>query len=340
MTTKLFLLEFEVESHGCLVEGLARITTKIEGEGVQLEVSNLDVHPGNDHPLLLFYLTVPGDEIQAAKNSGTAWLKTYINYLSFATNLPFRINRLIRIVDWTPGLKERNCHQYEKFPGSELPHAVLDDSIFISIEKLYTLKTTPAFRRALKWFSAGISSEYTDDQFQFFWLTVELIAQLTKQPEKVNDLCTVCHQPLYCQSCNTHPKHKPYAKQAIKQLFERTMRDGADKFFETSNGIRNAIMHGEEVEAIEASSGHKLEDIVNTLGGLAWTALLNTFLQNPEDRERISRLNLLQTNMYAHQVLTTAVHLLVYSSDPNNPKVSEFAKPKISLVFNGSEKET
>ena len=219
MPPKLFLLDFEVESQGCLVDGLADITTRIESDGVQLRVSNLDVKPGIDHPILSFQLILPGDDIQGAKDAGISWLNTYLNYLSFATNLPFRINKLIRTIDWTPGLKERDCHQYEKFPGSELPHAVLDTTVFQSVEKLFTVDATSALRRALKWFSAGVSSEYTDDQFQFFWLVVELVAQITKEPDKVNDLCAVCNQPLYCQTCATHSKHKPYAKQAIKQLF-------------------------------------------------------------------------------------------------------------------------
>lgn len=337
---KRYLLDFEVESHGCLLDECGPIETSLPSEGVEIRISNLSINPGTDRPLLSFHLIHPGDDLESTSRAGRAFLKRYLNYLSFATNLTFRIHKLYRIVDWTPGLTERECYQYQAFPGSELPYPVLDKPLFESVERLFAVETTPAFQRALKWFSAGVRAEYMDDQFQYFWLVVELVAQLNKAPEKVNDSCPICRSPLYCQACDSFPTHRPYPKQSIYQLFDKMIEIDAEKIFKTANDVRNAIMHGDDVESIEASQGIKFEDVVNQVGGIAWAALLNAFTHNPDDRKRIGSLSILQTNMHVHQLLTMKVHMLVYSSDPQNPKVSELPNPKIEMRFKDDQSAT
>jgi methylamine utilization protein MauJ len=332
MPDRRFLLDFEVETHGCLTDEHEGINTAAFNGAVEIHVANLSVAPGTDRPLLSVQVIQPAENIEHAEEAGTANLKKYLQYLAFATNLPFRIHKLKRVIDWTLGLEQRDCHQFERFPGSELPYPVLKQAIFESIESLTSIATTPALDRALKWFTAGVGAEYTDDQFQYFWLVIELLAQIDKSADRVRDACPRCKGDLFCQTCNEHPAHRPYPKQAIRHLLDQTMNAGASEFFDLTNDIRNAIMHGEDIAAIEKHRSVELAAIVNTLGGIAWTALLNKFLRRPEDRERVKNLSLLETNMYVHQELTLKVHLLVYSSDPNNPNLAEMASPTISLI--------
>ncbi|OHC72843.1 MAG: hypothetical protein A3H93_14330 [Rhodocyclales bacterium RIFCSPLOWO2_02_FULL_63_24] len=332
MNPKRFLLDFEVESHACLADGHNPVRTAASGGGIELFISNLNVTSGTDRPLLSVHLVQPAENIEAAKEAGTQYLKDYLNYLSFLTNLPCRIHKLLRVVDWTLGINQRDCHQFERFPGSELPYPVLEKPIFDSLEELLSIPTTPAHRRALKWFSAGVSAEYADDQFQYFWLVVELIAQIDKIVDKIHDQCATCHGPLFCQTCNEFPTHRPYPKQAIRHLLEQTMPAGAAEFLELASDIRNAIMRGDDVAAIESAKGVELASVVNTLGGVARTALLNILLHNPEDRRHIDQLALLKTTVYAHQRPIMTAHLLVYSADPNDPKLSEIAPFGTSLA--------
>ena len=337
---KRFLVDFEVETDGCLAEGLDDVRTSAFDGELEIHISNLSVKPGTDRPLLSVQVIHGAPDIEVAKETGAAKLKEYLHYLSFATNLPFRIHKLLRVVDWTLGLTQRDCHQFERFPGSDLPYPVLEQPLFDSLERLCSVPTTPAHRRALKWFSAGVSAEYTDDQFQYFWLVIELVAQFDKPTAKVHDACPKCKGHLFCQVCDDFPTHRPYPKQAIRHLLAKTMNAGTTEFFELASEIRNAIMHGEDVAAIEEMRGIELASVVNTLGGVAWTALLNAFLRKPEDRDRVKKLDFLQTNMYVGHVLTAKVHLLVYSHDPDSPKLSEIAKPTLSLVNHEPPKAT
>jgi hypothetical protein len=85
----------------------------------------------------------------------------------------------------------------------------------------------PRLRRAMKWFANGVSTRFYDDQFVYFWLVVELIAQNAKDPTPVPDKCPKCQGPLFCETCKTVPTHRPYQKQAIEQLFIKTCAGGS-----------------------------------------------------------------------------------------------------------------
>jgi len=334
-----YLLDFEVEAHACLKENLERIISSHPNGEYEVHISNLVVSRGVDRPLLSIQIIVPGDDIENVKDFGVSKLKEYLHYLTFATNMSFRIHKLIRIIDWSPGLRERCCIQFEHFPGSELPYPLLEEEYFKSIETLQKANIDTAFKRALKWFANGVGAEYLDDQFQYFWYVIELLAQLHKEAKKVNDLCPKCRKPLFCEECGTYPTHRPYPKQAIQQLIEKIVSDNPLEFFEITNEIRNALMHGDSIEEIEKLRNFELSKIVDSLGSVAWMAILNTFRGSFKEAPSAAKLCFLETNMYSHQVLTAAVHHIVYSGNPDEPILSELTKPKISMVYHEKNEE-
>lgn len=311
--------------------GQGPIRSVLPHRELEVHIANLEVTPGTDRPLLSIQIIFTALDLDEAREKSQSLLKEYLNYLCFSSNLPARIHKQIRVVEWTPGLSERDCHQFQTFPGSQLPYAVLGEEIFESVSRLMQIDVSPILKRALKWFGLGVGAEYIDAQFQFFWLTIELVVQITKSIEKVNDKCPRCQAPLYCESCQEYPSHRPYPKQAIKGLFDRTIKNGSEELFALANLVRNAIAHGEDLNDLEKEQNFLLSDVVNHVGQLAWTALLNEFLKVPDAREAIKDLSFLSTNMYVRQILTMTVHLRVYSSDPQNPTLSEVAKPTLSL---------
>jgi len=333
MSPKRFLLDFEVEAHGCLTTDSCKICSTHPQNEFEVHISNLAVEPGSNHPLLSMQIIIPGEDIRKAKELGTLKLNEYLHLLTFATNLSYSINKLIRIVDWTIGLKERTCIQYESYPGFELPFPVLEKDIFQSIEILQKIQLSNPLKRALKWFANGVGSHYPDDQFQYFWFVLELLAEIHKKPGKVNDQCPKCKNPLFCESCGIHPSHRPYPKQAIQQLIEQTVSDDPAGFFNSANSIRNAIMHGDATEDIEKSLGIELSDIVDSLGQAAWMALLNTFKEDLSGLLNDEPLHFKLTDKYAHQTLTASLNLKVYSSNPNEPNLDELGRTKVSLLI-------
>jgi hypothetical protein len=338
MAEKRILLEFQVEAHGCLSEGVGTLTSHHPRGEFELNIRNLAVDPGTDRPLLSIQLIMPGDDLPAAEKPGTEALRRYLHYLTLVTNLTFRIHKLVRIVDWTRGLRARDCIQFERFPGDALPFAAIGEEHLRSVEVLQEATADPRLQRALRWFSAGISARFPDDQFQFFWLAVELIAQSLKGTDKVHDRCPQCQSPLYCTSCKTHPTHRPYPKQAIEQLFSKLIPlDGAE-FFALTNDVRNAIMHGEPVDNMVAKRDTKLSDLVDELGRVAWAAILDALGRSFPEAPSAKKLAFLQTNIYHHRDLRIAANLVVFSRNPDEPTLDELARPEIGVVY-GKAKE-
>jgi len=303
----------------------------------EIHISNLAVTPGIDRPLLSLQIIVDSNDFDNAREIGQQKLKDYLYYLTFVTNMSFRIHKLLRIIDWTPGLTKRDYHQYENFPDSGIPFPILNEEHIRSIELLNKVKLDDAFKRVLKWFSNGVSAEYMDDQFQFFWFSIELLSQLLKNPCNVNDLCPTCKNPLYCENCSMYPTHRPYPKQAINQLIEKIVTDDPDGFFKIANDIRNALMHGESIDNIEKSHGINLSEIVNKLGKVAWTAILIMFRAELSDKHSDSKLIFNTTNRYTHLTLSVATHMTANCSDPYKPVLSEFPKPNISLEYHDKD---
>jgi hypothetical protein len=118
MEQKRYLLNFEAEAHGCLPKELSEIRSSHPNGDYEVWLSNLNVKPGTDRPLLSLQLIVSATYLSAANETGERKMDEYLNLLSLVTCLTFRPHRLIRIVDWTSGLTERDCMQYERVPGS------------------------------------------------------------------------------------------------------------------------------------------------------------------------------------------------------------------------------
>lgn len=111
-----FLCDFEIESHGCLVESEKVIKSSLPTNDIEIHFKNHSVDPGVDRPLLSIQVILSSESLETARDESKTFLKGYLDYLCFVANLPLRIHKQIRVVDWTPGLKERECHQFERFP--------------------------------------------------------------------------------------------------------------------------------------------------------------------------------------------------------------------------------
>lgn len=339
MKNKKYLLDFEVEAHACLEQDLEQIQLTHPRNEYEIHISNLQVDRGVDRPLLSVQIIVPGDDINKMEKIGISILKKHLHYLSFVSNKSFRIHKLIRIIDWTPEVKKRKWIQFERFPGSELPYPgselpypILNEKLFKTIETLQKIQINTAFERALKWFSNGISAESLDDQFQYFWFVIELLAQFHKKVEKVNDPCPKCLKPLFCEECNEFPTHRPYPKQAIKQLFEKIITDKPQEFFNTTNNIRNSIMHGKSTEEIEKQQNIDLSVIVDKLGLLAYWSIYRTFaMSHPPHSDDM--FHFIRTKEYSKKILCADLYFTLVTEDLNTPELSKIPKPEINLIY-------
>ena len=327
-----FLLDLEVESHSTLVfpETAIRAVSK-DGHGIDVVVSRAKITPATGMAVLSMQVTLSAESILEARHQGIVVVKDVLRAWSFTTSAPFRITFFRHVVDWTPGLKERDCIHLSRHPSDERPHAVLNSETLLSAVRLTNAKLSPALRRAIRWFANGVESDFVDDQFYYFWLAIELVAVETKPPDLVPDACPKCRGPLYCRACDIHPAHRPYPKQAIQALFRRHVSARADDFFRHADKFRNALLHGEDIDVVEREIAVKFDEIVNALGRLAWAALLSTVMNRLAELGESGELPMLKTNQFVNYEMSLGLNLVVTSRDPENPNLCDLPGIDVSL---------
>jgi hypothetical protein len=104
--------------------------------------------------------------------------------------------------------------------------------------------------------------------------------------------------------------------------------DTPEEFYRQANDARNMLIHGEEVQAIEASLGIPFSDLVDRLGSLAWISIINQFAPVLAGKAPL----FIQTNMYVYMTMSGLAHMKV-GFVPNfaNPDPSHF--PQINFTF-------
>ena len=106
MNHKRFLADFEVESHACLDDEHNLIQSIVPSKDIEIHVSNHNVTPGIDRPLLSVQLIYSATDLKDAAAKARPLLSEYLTYLCFASNMPIWMHKLIRVIDWTAaGLK-------------------------------------------------------------------------------------------------------------------------------------------------------------------------------------------------------------------------------------------
>lgn len=338
MTTT-YMADFEISSIACIDMDLSSIVMNHPKGDYSIQMENIDVEPGKDKAIMSVQVIFPSNDIEEAKELGREHLKEYLDILTFSTCMAFKIENFNKIADWTPGLKEIDCIIFNNFPADDRPYPVIEDKLLQSIDHLLQADIPESFRRVVKWFSSGVSAYYLDDKFQYFWFAIELLAEIIKNSEKVNDFCPKCHKALYCESCEEHPLHKPYPKQSIEALFKRYITDIPEEAFKETNQVRNDLMHGKEISQIEEKRNIEFSIIVDKTGQIAWTAIFDTYLKYFNGPPKKIKFNLIRPSTFCSKTLTTGAHIKYQCSNPDVPRVKDIPTINVEPVFYENEPE-
>lgn len=235
--------------------------------------------------LLSLHLYFDAPTLDEAKSIAEDLLADCLNMLAFTTGSRFQRHRIRQIVDATESGKTgmRAVLMWADSIEYENPQPFLSEGTAQAIERLLEFDVSPAIRRAMRWYRLGVNETVPDDQFMSFWFSLEIVAEFEKSTEKVPDRCPKCQSPLYCESCETRPVHRPYPKQAIRALLKAVDKECDDATIELLDKTRNSLMHGSTLKEIEDSLPQPHEEIVDILGRLLWRALIHQFPQEMFD---------------------------------------------------------
>ncbi len=229
--------------------------------------------------LLSLHLYFDAPALDEARDIADGFLADCLSMLAFTTGSAFQRHRIRQIVDATPLEKAgmRSLLMWGDQIEYEDPQPYLREDTARAIERLLEFDIPPAIRRAMRWYRLGINETVLDDQFMNFWFALEIVAEFQKSTENLPDRCPQCQSPLFCESCETHPVHRPYPKQAIRALLKAVDKECDDATIERLDKTRNSLMHGATLEEIEDSLPQPHEQIVDILGRLLWKALIHQF---------------------------------------------------------------
>lgn len=328
------LLDAEIEAHGCLNSEQEKIHLKIPEENIELVLSNLEVSPGTDRPLMAVQLVFETESFDTGLEHGKRILQEILNSLSYVTSLHYQFYRSRRLIDWSDSSFEREYYAYQGFPGHDLPYEILNSELLESAIAIWKASKNEELKLAVHWFASGVASKVIEDQFQLFWFSAELIATHNKSPKKVNDLCPNCRKKLYCENCKKHPEHKPYDKQAIEQMFKFFIREDFDVISKKLFKTRNMLLHGSSREQVENQIGCELAVCVEDLARIVKLALLHVLNNDLAKLLGDKEISLIDIEGYAHTVLN--MHLRMQSSPipPDIEQIDKLALPTMSMSVN------
>jgi hypothetical protein len=326
---KRWISDYLVESELLLVPNATKLQY-IHPHGL-FEVHIGNAPAGHADGLLSVQIIVSAANINEAELATHSHLDTFLHLLSFITSTGYRIFSRLHLTDWSPGIWQREQFVYTKETQRDTTEA-LSAELLDTARMLHNWGVTPVLERSLRWFAAGVRSRIMEDQFQFFWFVIELIALSTRSTERVADRCQKCRGELYCNTCGEISTHRPFPVQSITALLEKIAIPS--EVIEDLFLIRNGLMHGEAREAIINSIQEKRGDFsfdraVDVIGKVAWTVILNAFNKPPGEHNP----QFLQVSTFVDWQLTAKAHMILgVGGDVNNPKIEDVKLPKVEII--------
>jgi hypothetical protein len=327
---KVWLADYRVESNLRLAKALPELHFEHPQGEYKITISNVtDTEPQLDEDLAL-QIILQAETISIAERLAFDSARRFLRLLSFVSGSGFKIVRKRFLMDWTPGIEHREQFAYGRDDHRDLPEAITPE-LLQSVRELQISPNSIALDRALRWYSAGVSSTLMEDQFQYFWFVLELIAETTNDKSAVADKCQRCRSDLVCPSCEEVSTHRPFPRQLIEALLTRLKI--APQMQKDLFGIRNGLMHGRSREQIELSIREREPDFefaeaVDFAGRTAFMAIFNAF---GIKQSQLDRLVFASPDSFVSRKMVMKAHLVVgMLGDPAEPRLENVVLPKIT----------
>ena len=318
------LLDAIIESDLCLPDGAEPLKLRFDSDDVDVAISNAPGSSPATSALLAVRLVFTAEVLLGAREIAIEKLTRVMNCLAYASNRRFSLKRVLKLIEWTPGVVDRVAHIYVESPVDDRAQPELHAGFISTTERLLAAQTSPAQARALRWYRLAIQSEDINEQFSYFWFALEIAAQTLKSPDRVSSKCPHCRGDLYCQSCARHPLHRPYPGEAIRQVIERVHPDDSDTVFGTLQTVRHALMHGDSIDAVRDKLPCTDEQAVNKLANISWQALSLMFEPIEDLYGKPLEFGMPETFVRHTLVASMEITTRLTGGDPNDPNIQNF----------------
>jgi hypothetical protein len=327
------LADFVLDSDLCLAEGGAPLTLNAPDGVFSLVLSNAEADHALPDAVLSAQLIFEADSFdENIRGIACDKLAEALNCLTYATNRKFALKGLKRVIDWTPGLVERNAIIYQETPEWDLAEPALDGTLLDTAERLLAMQAGEDQRVAMRWYRLAIQARNLEEQFSYFWFSLEIAAETLKGKEKVPSKCPRCQGNLLCENCKDYPMHRRYAGEAIQQVIDRVHPENAEELFKTLQLIRHTLMHGRRIASVLDQLPCNEQQAVNKLAFVTWQAIGQMF-SRPDPRPE-TPLTFGYCDNLVRRTLVAGVHIVatLVRGDPNNPQLADFPAVQLNII--------
>jgi hypothetical protein len=263
-------------------------------------------HAASEVPWLLATISYDAPNLDAAYDIGVDHLMGALDMVALVTNARFEIRRVLHLADATPNLPQRDCRIFKQRDPSEVPLPRLSQPLFAAAELLVGMDLPTRVQEAVHWFRIALLSRSPEEKFKYFWFALEIVAEVLKNPARVPDACPQCRAPLFCRNCDTQPTHRPYPKQAVREIALRIMGDSNAAAFDGLERTRHGLLHGSSLAKVAEANGTDPAVLVEQMGGLAWLALREAVR---DAVPQVAELTVLPPRGYSGGMLIGAAHV-------------------------------
>ena len=319
------LADFILDSDLCLADGAASLTLNSPDGVFSLTVSNADADHALPNAVLSAQLIFESTSFdQNIRRLALDILEQALNCLTYATNRKFSFQRLKRVIDWTPGIVERHAFIYHETPEWDTAEPALDSQFVETTERLLTMQSGEDQRAAMRWYRLGIQADVLEEQFGYFWFSLEIATEALKGKDKVASKCPRCQEKLFCETCKDYPMHRRYGGEAIQQVIEHVHPENSEEVFTTLQLIRHTLMHGGRIASVADQLPCNEQQALNKLAFVAWHAI-GLMFGKPDPRSE-TPLTFAFCDNLVRRTLVAGVRVVttLRRGDPNNPQLADF----------------
>ena len=346
MSLRKWLADFEVISEVSLASNISESGITFQGNppgAYIVQIKNLESTPGIIDPTLSVQIILDGEEWEEAYDRAIKHLLEILDCLTLTFNSRIKRRKSRRMINWTPGLVQRECILFQEFADPNIPYPIFNDSYLKTVNFFLHCKKDETLTLAIRWYRKALMAETTAETFQYFWFALETLAERDKPDIRVPDLCPKCRKPLYCEDCKKVPEHRPYPKQAIEALIKSVVKGNFEQFFDMSQKIRHALMHGENIQNFGKENNVDINKVRDDLGKVVWGAIFNQIGKCERESKIEAELPFFTKTSYSRQrpgvAIVAKITATRLGADILNPKIEDFAFPPFNVSMMVRDKE-
>jgi len=275
------------------------------------------------------------DSLDNAREQAMDNMAIVINALARTTGARFDDMTVIRALDWTPGLIDREARYYAT-SRAKVSIPAFGKDFADTAERMMAMHDDDVSQTVMRWYRLGRGAEGPEEQFMYLWFAVEVAAGSLKETGKIAHKCPKCGTDLYCSACGEAPTRRRFETEAIKDLICSVSPPDADhdELYTTLTKIRNTLHHGRRIHSVIDKLPCTQEEALNVLANIAWRAITRLGNEDsdpvPEEPLKFALIENVQNNV---MVLSSVVGTRFEKGDPNKPVLSDAPDIKISMVI-------